>query len=92
MVQLLRPKDYRPLQNLPFCYICGDSLKGVAKPERDRDHVPPKTLFVKSDRLPLILPTHTKCNGSNNLVDQKMGQLVGLKHGYVPSDPVESKN
>lgn len=84
MTTLSRQIDFRPLQSLKFCYVCAQSF--VPVDEIDRDHVPAKGLFSKSDRAPaLILPTHRNCNGKNSPLDQKMGQLIGLLRGEIPS-------
>lgn len=85
MICLQHPRDFRAVQSLPFCYLCAQTF--AAGDDKNRDHVPPKTVFAKKDRIPLILPTHTACNGQYKLIDEKMGQVIGLKRGYIPSDP-----
>jgi hypothetical protein len=71
-------KSLRPLQNLPFCYLCGGALQGE---DRDTDHVPPSTIFLKRDRdFPLVLPTHVSCNGGRSVEDQLVGTLIGVLH------------
>lgn len=73
-------KDLREVQDLPFCYLCGQSF-GFSE-DRSRDHVPPSGLFARQDRgLPLILPTHPQCNHERSPEDQIIGQLVGVLHG-----------
>lgn len=75
----------RPLQRLPFCYLCGRAFDG-SEPQ-DKDHVPPAALFQKSDRdFPLKLPSHTACNGARSAEDEIVSQLVGLLH-EEPSRP-----
>ncbi|MHB1098787.1 MAG: hypothetical protein ACYCZR_04455 [Burkholderiales bacterium] len=78
-------KDLQAVRNLPFCYVCG--LDFLSEEAKNADHVPAKACFAKVDRAPpLILSTHNACNGENgqNLIDEKMGQLISLKHGPVP--------
>ncbi len=78
-------KNLQSVRNLPFCYVCGKNISPSDK--KDRDHIPPESCFAKADRnTPLILQTHTACNGENgqNLTDEKIGQLISLKHGRVP--------
>lgn len=86
MPQLKTQSDFRPVQRLDFCYICGGELgPGDA---RNKDHVPPKSLFLPADREPsLWLPTHPTCNSDQTLDDEKIGQLIALKYGEVPTNP-----
>lgn len=84
MVSLLRQSDYRSVQNLPFCYLCGYDF--VAGDSQNRDHVPPECIFAPLDREPLWLPTHTACNSAYRLLDEKIGQLIALRYGKVPSN------
>jgi hypothetical protein len=83
MVSLQNQKDFRSVQRLPFCYLCGRSF--VAGDNINRDHLPAKSLFAKQHREPLWLPTHTACNKSHELVDEKIGQLIGLRQGRRPN-------
>jgi hypothetical protein len=54
----------------------------------NRDHVPPRKLFADTDRQPaLILKSHKACNSAQGDLDNKIGQLLKLKRGKVPSDP-----
>jgi len=82
MVSLLRQSDYRSVQNLPFCYLCGRQF--AAGDAKNRDHVPPECVFLPRDREPLWLPTHIACNSGYRLVDEKIGQLIALRYGKVP--------
>lgn len=84
-IELRTQQAVRALQRLPFCYICGQAFQnGDVK---NRDHVPPSTLFLVPDRnFPLILPTHYNCNHDRHLEDQTIGQLVGILHEQAP-DP-----
>jgi hypothetical protein len=84
MVSLLRQTDFRSVQNLPFCYLCGRQF--VAGDNQNRDHVPPQSTFSPADRDPLWLPAHTACNSSYELLDEKIGQLIALRYGKVPSN------
>jgi hypothetical protein len=85
MVSLLTQSDFRAVQKLPFCYLCGrDFLEGNSQ---NRDHVPPECIFERSDREPLLLPAHTACNKAFELLDEKIGQLIALRYGKVPQDP-----
>jgi hypothetical protein len=82
MVSLTTQKEFRELQTIPFCYLCGNGF--VAGDEKDRDHVPPQSAIAKCDREPLLLPTHVRCNGSHHLNDEKIGQLIALRRGEAP--------
>lgn len=82
MVSLLRQSDYRSVQNLPFCYLCGRQFAGGDA--KNRDHVPPECVFLPRDREPLWLPTHIACNSGYRLVDEKIGQLIALRYRKVP--------
>jgi hypothetical protein len=86
MVSLTTQKEFRELQTLPFCYLCGKSF--VVDDEKDRDHVPPQSAIAKCDREPLLLPTHVRCNGSHHLIDEKIGQLIALRRGEAPRKDV----
>jgi hypothetical protein len=85
MVSLTSQKDFRPVQRLSFCYLCGEPFREVDKP--DRDHVPPDAAFATEQKEPLLLPTHVACNRRHGPMDEKMAQLLGLLRGYVPSNP-----
>jgi hypothetical protein len=85
MVSLLNQTDFRAVQNLPFCYLCG---KDFADHDfTDKDHVPPESALAKRDREPLLLKTHVACNHRHSATDEKIGQLIALIHGKVPSNP-----
>jgi hypothetical protein len=85
MASLITQRDFRAVQNLPFCYLCGQSF---APDDRiNRDHVSPKSIFAGPDRSPLLLATHQHCNSAQKLTDEKVGQLIALKRGYMPSPP-----
>lgn len=80
---LREQKAFRQILGLPFCYVCGKTF--VTGERRTRDHVPAKACFAVADRShPLLLSAHEGCNSSNKLVDEKIGQLIGLRHGAVP--------
>jgi hypothetical protein len=85
MIRLSRQQDLRAVQTLPFCYSCGKPF--AADDVRDSDHIPAKALFAKADRDPLIMPSHVACNRAHTKEDEKIGQLVSLIHGRVPSNP-----
>jgi hypothetical protein len=89
MVSLLRQHDFRNVQNLPFCYLCGQQF--VAGDSQNRDHVPPQCIFAPLDREPLWLPGHTACNKSYRLLDEKIGQLIALRYGKVPHNPAHRR-
>lgn len=79
-ISLTSEKDLKAIKHLSFCYLCGQALSSGSK--RNKDHIPPSGIFAKADReQPLILPTHTFCNGSRSQEDQTIGQLVGVLHG-----------
>ncbi|WP_421988976.1 hypothetical protein [Roseococcus sp.] len=84
MPSLIKQKDFRAVAKLPFCYVCGETF--TPEDATDRDHVPPQAMFATEDRSPpLILRTHTKCNGSRSLVDKQTIQLIGLKRRVFPT-------
>lgn len=85
MVSLRTQKQFRAVRNLPFCYLCGKTFE--TDDITNYDHVPPESVFAKVDRIPLKLKSHLKCNASFELLDEKIGQLIGLKHRQTPSDP-----
>src|ERR1700733_3162360 len=89
MVSLLCQSDFRGVRKLPFCYLCGRDF--VAGDSLNRDHVPPECAFAAPDREPLLLPAHTACNKSYELLDEKIGQLIALRYGKVPQDPRHSR-
>ena len=77
-------KQIQELRHLSFCYICGRTFGD--NDGKNRDHVPPKSAFAKSDRnVPIALPTHIACNSKFKLIDEKIGQVIALKHGKAPS-------
>jgi hypothetical protein len=84
MVVLRWPRDFRAVQDLPFCYLCGTGF--TEDHETDRDHVPPKSVFNPRDRAPpLKLKTHKSCNGRFSVDDKKVGQLIALRRGERPT-------
>jgi hypothetical protein len=85
MVALTTPKALRAISRLPFCYLCGQQF--VAGDKTNRDHVPPESAFAIEHRRPLLLRTHLSCNKAHELVDEKMGQLLGLRVGRTPRNP-----
>lgn len=89
MVSLLTQRDLRSAQSLSFCYLCGRSF--LPSDIKNRDHVPPETIFAKRDREPLWMPTHAACNRSFGLLDEKIGQLIALRYGRVPSNPAHRR-
>lgn len=53
---------------------------------KDRNHIPAEAAFHKQDRTPTLwLPTHKGCNAGHSKQDQKIGQLIGLRWGHIPS-------
>ncbi|SRR5260221_6492217 len=84
MPALLNHKNLQAVLGLPFCYQCGKAF--TPGEEINMDHVPPKSCFALSDRSPpLKLPTHTSCNASYKVSDERVGQFISLKHRRVPS-------
>lgn len=70
----------RARKRVDHCYLCGKPLVGD-RPV-NRDHAPPKALFVDADHAtPMILPTHVACNGNRSQQDEIVGQLFYLLHG-----------
>lgn len=85
MPELSTQSDFQSLRNLPFCYLCGKAFTEESRKTRNRDHVPPKSIFASSDRnYPLILPTHPKCNEDQSDYDEVVGQLIAAIHGKYP--------
>jgi len=83
---MIRVTTHKALQNhtkLDFCYLCGKAFDDGSK--TNRDHVPPKAIFLPDDRLnPLILPTHVGCNQSESGEDELVSQLVSALHRRLP--------
>jgi len=79
-ISLTTDQTLQDASRLPFCYLCGQEFG--PSDDKNRDHVPPSGLFALADRaLPLILPTHRRCNERRSPEDQAIGQLVGVLHG-----------
>jgi hypothetical protein len=84
MISITTHRDLQAVQKLPFCYLCGKPFRDDEK--QHRDHVPPKTCFAVRDRKPLILSTHYNCNSERSITDKQIGQIIGMKHGKVPTE------
>lgn len=83
MPQILTQYDLRQVQKLSFCYLCGKEFEQGAK--LNRDHVPPRSIFAKTDRNPpLILPTHVLCNTKRSDDDEIAAQMFSVLHGKYP--------
>ena len=83
MPHLTTQQDFRNVQKLPFCYLCGEQFK--PGDDINRDHMPPSALFEQEDRdVSLILPTHVECNAREHIFDEFIGQFVSLIHGRPP--------
>ena len=81
MPSLTTQQDFRKVQKLPFCYLCGEQFK--PDDNTNKDHMPPSSLFLDEDRdVPLILPTHVECNASEQVSDELLAQLIKLIHGW----------
>jgi len=64
----------RVRESIDFCYFCGKSLSEVD--ETDRDHVVPKNMFAKADRInPLILDSCRRCNHGWRVADSLLGEI-----------------
>ena len=86
MPSLSTQQDFRDVQKLPFCYLCGKDF--LAGDPRTRDHLPPETAFAACDRKvgPVLwLPAHYACNQGQSNTDQKVGQLIGLRRREIPA-------
>lgn len=82
-MEIKTSRELRELQKLAFCYLCGRKFKDAKA--KTRDHVPPKAIFLASDRIrPLILPTHERCNQKESKADEIVGQLIYALHGVYP--------
>jgi hypothetical protein len=78
MPRLTRQSHFRSLQNLPFCYLCGQPIDPRTA---TRDHAPAQAIFAEADRTPpLILPTHAACNNARSDDDNRISQLVRMIH------------
>jgi len=87
LLELRTQQHLRPLQDLPFCYLCGKDLDQ----SMTRDHVIASSLIRSDDRSPpLILPAHGSCNGEWSAPDGQMAELIGHLHGRDPH-PVRSQ-
>lgn len=85
MPRITTQRELREKQLLDFCYLCG--RKFDTDYNRNRDHVPPSSLFLTKDRdTPLILPTHAECHKPRSVEDKEIGQLIQLLHGRIPSE------
>lgn len=72
-------RDFRPLQDLSFCYLCSKEFEHNER--LDRDHVPPKKCFHVNDRTPpLKLKVHRYCHELFNDNDRKTCELIGLNY------------
>lgn len=85
MISFITQTERRPVQSLPFCYLCGKTF--ATGDVKNRDHVPPGSIFQADHKDPLILPTHEACNSAHTLTDEKIAQLIALRYGKKPSDP-----
>lgn len=91
MVSVRSHDEFREVQRLPFCYLCGrefDDAPIDKRDRKDRDHVPSKKMFAEADResRPLVLPTHQRCNNFHSSDDEQVNQLVRLMHS-APKAP-----
>jgi hypothetical protein len=84
MVAIVNHRNLQDVQKLPFCYSCGAAFG--PSDTHTRDHVPARACFAAADRIrPLILPAHSACNESYKVSDERVGQLISLRHGRVPA-------
>lgn len=84
MVRITTQKDLQSCGRLAFCYLCGKPFTDGEK--QDRDHVPPRTIFLSGDRIdPLVLPVHAVCNQGESREDELVGQFVSALHQKLPS-------
>lgn len=84
MVMLSTQRDFREVQILKWCHVCGRDFLPTER--KSRDHVPPQAVFAKNDRTPsLWLPAHVGCNGARSALDKKIGQLIALKRFEAPA-------
>lgn len=83
---LLRTQQHlRASQKLPFCYLCTVGIPDLYAKDINREHVMPSGLFLPPDRdVPLILPSHVKCNGDESDRDNVVAYLVNMLHGKKP--------
>lgn len=80
MSDIVDQKKAREVKKLPFCYICGNPLQSGEV--HDDDHVPPKNMFLASDRnFPIILRVHEQCNDAWQIADERVGFLIKILHG-----------
>jgi hypothetical protein len=86
MVSISTNQDCSAVQKLAFCYLCGAEFKPADV--KTRDHLPPQTVFALADKKKgpvLWLPAHKPCNEAEGLIDQKLGQLIGMRRFEVPA-------
>lgn len=91
MVSVRSHNEFREVQRLPFCYLCGRAFEvdpDNQEDKKDRDHVPSKKMFAVADResRPLLLPTHRRCNRAHSNDDEQVNQFVRLMHS-APKSP-----
>jgi len=83
MIEIVTQKDLAALQAMTFCYLCGKEYG--PDDETNRDHIPPKTIFLTEDRnTPLILPACEGCNQDQSQHDEMVGQLISFLHRTPP--------
>ena len=72
--------DFRRASKPNFCYLCGRPLSDE---QTNRDHCPPKSLFLEQDRenYALILETHASCNSNWSESDKLLAILFDALHG-----------
>ncbi len=93
MILLNQQKQFRSLQRLSFCYLCGESTIPYDKNLHDLDHVIAKGIFLENDRnFPLKLPTHKDCNNGLSDSDMALSQIIGLLHDREPSQNQDKRN
>lgn len=81
----------RNVKEMTFCYFCGQPIKNTDN--TNYDHIPPQSIFLKSDRNPpLKLKTHYSCNHDQSDDDEFIGQLVGLLHGHTEPEKYSKLN
>ena len=83
MIEITTQKARQGCGKIGFCYLCGKPFQ--SSDEQNRDHVPPKAIFLPCDRSdPLVLPTHSACNEGESGEDELVSQLVSALHKKLP--------
>jgi hypothetical protein len=79
MPALVSRAERQAVSALPFCYLCGIPFENGEA--RHADHVPPKAIFAKQDRDPLVLASHDPGQATHRLL--VCGHAVQIAHRSI---------